>query len=325
MIGSRICLSSIARSSLAIALAFAAGVAQSQTTSIVSGLATRPGVTVPLLVIDNTCAAGDTTCVGPVATLILFTGGNGQLHLLDPNGGWQGASDLSTVRLGPTQNFLVRQRNNFAGPDATSDSAEPNLRYNVIMMDVPSDHTSGYPLNDANDSSFRRTANHQTDIADVIAYARTTFKDAGGDALPVWLIGTSFGTTSAAKGALISTQQPTLDAPDGLILTSSITKDGDANSLLEMQLKDIDVSTMLVADSLDACPDSPPPGLYKIAGRLINSLDIRGKIVVNDVAAVGDGTASENCQGDGYHGFSNAEGKAVDPIRAWISGHAASQ
>jgi hypothetical protein len=65
--------------------------------------------------------------------------------------------------------------------------------------------------------------------------------------------------------------------------------------------------------------------LYKIAGRLVASLDIRGKTVVNDVAAVGAGITKENCQGDGYHGFSNAEGKAVDPIRAWISGHAASQ
>ncbi len=60
---------------------------EAATTSIVSGLATRTGVTVPLLVIDST---GDTPAPG--ATLILFTGGNGQLHLLDSVAGREQAT-----------------------------------------------------------------------------------------------------------------------------------------------------------------------------------------------------------------------------------------
>ena len=64
----------------------------------------------------------------------------------------------------------MRQRNNFAAQG-----------FNIVMMDVPSDHSTGYPLTATN--SFRRSANHQTDIAYVIDYARTTF------GLPVWLVG----------------------------------------------------------------------------------------------------------------------------------------
>lgn len=279
--------------------AFVCGAALAQVTSIVVQ-DTRLGVTVPLLQIDDSAASPT-----PVATLIMFTGGNGQLHLLDSDGGWQGASDLSQVRLGPTQNFLVRQRNNFAAQG-----------FNIIMMDVPSDHASGYPLNNSNGNSFRRSANHQTDIADIIAYARTTF------GLPVWLVGTSRGSTSAVKGALIAAQQPTLDAPDGFVLTSTITLDGDADNVLDMPLKDIELIAMMVANEDDACPQSPPLGVNRIARKLLASSDFRGKFVTNDPGSPPSNvTSAEECQGDGYHGFSNAEGKVVSPISAWIIGH----
>ena len=279
-------------------LALATFGSEAATTSIVSGLATRAGVTVPLLVIDST---GDTPAPG--ATLILFTGGNGQLHLLDSNGGWQGASDLSQVRLGPTQNFLVRQRNNFAAQG-----------FNIIMMDVPSDHSTGYPLTAT--SSFRKSANHQTDIAYVIDYARTTF------GLPVWLVGTSRGSTSAAKGALMAVQQPTRDGPDGFVLTSTVTDSSDADNVLDMPLKNISLIAMMVANEDDACPITPPIGVNRIARRLLSSPDFRGKFVTNDPGSPpSDTTAAEECQGDGYHGFSNAEGKVVTPVSAWITGH----
>ena len=208
------------------AIALATLGSEAATTSIVTGLATRSGVTVPLLVIDST-----EILAAPGATLILFAGRNGQLHLLDSNGGWQRASDLSQVRLGPTQSFLLRQRNNFAAQG-----------FNIIMMDVPSDHSTGYPLTAT--SSFRRSANHQTDIAYVIDYARTTF------GRPVWLVGTSRGSISAAQGALIAAQQPTLDGPDGFVLTSTVTDSSDADDVLDMPLKDIALIAMMVANEL---------------------------------------------------------------------------
>lgn len=289
------------------------------TTSIVTLNATRAGITIPILVIDSTCTAADVGCEAPVATLILFTGGDGRLHLLEPTGGWQGASDLSTVRLGSTQNFLVRQRNQFAGPDPTSDPDEPTLRYHVIMMDVPSDQTGGYPVNTTTGTSFRRSGKHQSDIADVIDYARTTF------AVPVWLVGTSNGSTSAAKGALIAAQNPDTSkpangGPDGVVLTSPITESGNPNDVTAMDLNSIGLVAMMVASELDQCAASPPLGVYRIARRLVASPDFRGKIVT-DPNTPASTAASEYCEGDGYHGFSNTEGKAVDPIRAWIAGH----
>lgn len=293
----------IARCLSSLALACCVCGADAATTSIVSGLATRPGVTVPLLVIDSSCAPNDATCVDPVATLVLFTGGNGQLHLLASDGGWQGAADLSTVRLGPTQNFLVRQRNAFAA-----------AHFNVILMDVPSDQATGFPAAPA--ASFRRTAKHQTDIAQVIAYARTTF------GLPVWLVGTSRGSTSAAKGALIATQQPTRAGPDGFVLTSTVTADGDPDNVLDMPLKDIALVAMAVANVDDACTVTPPLGVNRILRNLLASPDLRGKFVTNDAGHdPSDTSAAEACQGDGYHGFSNAETQVVAPVSAWIGGH----
>lgn len=304
----------ISASLLFATLASTAAVAT--TTSIVTINATRAGITIPLLVIDNTCTAADVDCDAPVATLILFTGGDGRLYLLEPTGGWQGASDLSTVRLGSTQNFLVRQRNQFAGPDPTSDPNEPTLRYDVIMMDVPSDQTGGYPVAT---TSFRKSAKHQSDIADVIDYARTTF------GVPVWLVGTSNGSTSAAKGALIAAQDPdtskTADGgPDGVVLTSPITESGNLNDVTAMPLKSIGLVAMIVSSELDQCAASPTSGVNRIARRLVASPDFRGKFVT-DPNTPASTLASEYCEGDGYHGFSNSEGKAVDPIRAWIAGH----
>ena len=299
--------------------ALASTAAVATTTSIVTINATRAGITIPLLVVDSSCTTADVDCEAPVATLILFTGGDGRLHLLEPTGGWVGASDLSTVRIGPTQNFLLRQRYQFAGPDPTSDPNEPTLRYHVIMMDVPSDQSGGYTVNATTGLSFRKTAKHQSDIADVIDYARTTYN------LPVWLIGTSNGTTSATKGALIAAQNPDTSkvadgGPDGVVLTSPITESGNANDVTAMDLKSIGLVAMMVSSELDQCAASPPLGVYRIARHLVASPDFRGKIVTDPDTPYST-AASEVCEGDGYHGFSNSEGRAVDPIRAWIAGH----
>lgn len=251
---------------------------------------TRPGITVPLMIIDK---SADTPA--PVGTLILFSGGNGQLGLLT---NWPSdQSGLMTYDTDSSSNFLVRQRNNFAAAG-----------FNVILIDVPSDQASGYPAS----PSFRRTAKHQKDIAAVIDYARTTF------GLPVWLVGTSRGSTSAIKGALITTQQPTLAAPDGFVVTSTVTKNGDPDDVMAMPLGDIALVAMMVANEQDICDVTPPVGVNRIARQLLASPDFRGKFVTNTTDPV---DPTDTCDATGYHGFSNAEGKVVSPITAWIIGH----
>lgn len=263
--------------------------AQATTYSITS-IATRPGVTVPIMITDK---SADTPA--PVATLILFSGGNGQLNLLT---NWPtDQTGLMTHDTGSSSNFLVRQRNNFAANG-----------FNVILMDVPSDQSSGYSTS----PDFRKSPKHQKDIAAVIDYARTQF------GLPVWLVGTSRGSTSAVKGALIDIQQPALDGPDGFVVTSTVVDSTDYDNVLAMDLKDIDLVAMMVADTGDICPITPPVGVNEIARRLVSSPDFRGLFVTNTTDPV---DATDQCDATGYHGFSNAEGMAVTPISNWIISH----
>jgi len=129
----------------------------------------------------------------PVAAVVLFSGGNGTLRL--------GArSSLGTGR----KNFLVRSRETFARQDLY-----------VAVVDVPSDQQSG--LN----GEIRRSLQYAQDIARVIAEVRRRAN------APVWLVGTSSGTISAAGVAarlpLQSSSGLNDDRPNGIVLTSTQT------------------------------------------------------------------------------------------------------
>ena len=100
----------------------------------------------------------------PVATVILFTGGNGILQ-----------SAQRPVLRG--KNFLIRSRDKFAAAG-----------FLVASVDAPSDHGEGL-------GEFRTSAEHAQDIAAVIAYVRQKAN------VPVWLVGTSMGTVSVASVA----------------------------------------------------------------------------------------------------------------------------
>jgi len=78
----------------------------------------------------------------------------------------------------------------------------------VVVVDAPSDRQNPPDL-----SGFRGTPEHITDLKAVIAWLR---KQAD---VPVWLVGTSCGTESAAFAATSLTGH---DGPDGLVLTSTI-------------------------------------------------------------------------------------------------------
>jgi hypothetical protein len=260
------------------------------TTYSITTIPTRTNVTVPLMITDK--SADNPPAVG---TLIMFTGGNEQLNLLT---NWPSdQSGLMTHDTDSSANFLVRQRNNFAANG-----------FNVILMDVPSDQAGGYSTS----PNFRKSPKHQVDIAKVIAYARATF------GVPVWLVGTSRGSTSAVKGALIDVQSPSLDGPDGFVVTSTVVESTDYDNVLAMDLKDIDLVAMMVADTGDICPLTPPIGVNEIARRLLSAPDFRGLFVTNTTDPV---DPTDQCDATGYHGFSNAEGKVVNPISNWIIGH----
>ncbi len=141
----------------------------------VKDITTRPGVTQRVLLIKPE---------HPVASVILFAGGNGLVHI-GPDGS-----------LGRGGNFLVRTRDLFAREGLV-----------VAVIDAPSDRVEGPGL-----QYFRQSADHALDIEHVIAFLRKEVN------APLWLVGTSRGTVSVTNAAIRLAGK----GPDGIVLTSTV-------------------------------------------------------------------------------------------------------
>ena len=154
----------------------------------------------------------------PKAAVILFAGGPGGLQIASDGAlGWGRG------------NFLVRSRERFA---------EQGLL--VAVVDAPSDRQSVPFL-----GGFRQTPAHVSDIKAVIAWLKQHAR------VPVWLVGTSRGTQSAA---FIGTElRPVQGGPDGLVLTSSVLRDPRGRPVPDMPLERIAVPVLVVHHKQDGC------------------------------------------------------------------------
>ena len=229
---------------------------------------TRTGVTQSYLLLRRTET--------PVATVILFSGGNGAL-------------DLASGRLtGLGGNFLVRNRGRFA-----------EHGFMVAVPDAPSDHADGL-------SRFRASAEHAADIGALIATLRQAAP------APVWLIGTSMGTVSAASAAARLRGE---SGPDGVVLTSTITRwnRGEGESVGDVRLGDIRVPTLVVHHREDACPFTPyadVPGLL----RDLSKTPRRELLTFEG----GDPAQSKPCEARAAHGYLGLDAAVVKAIADWI-------
>lgn len=216
----------------------------------------------------------------PVASVILFAGGHGALELSSlfgsPTIGWG------------KNNFLVRSRDRFADRGLM-----------VAVVDAPSDRQGKKGMLDG----FRDSAEHVIDIDQVIAYLR------GQAAVPVWLVGTSRGTESAAQLAIRSQQRP-----HGLVLTSSMSEpNGKGTAVTEMALDRVTLPTLLLAHAEDGCSKTPPSGARRIAAQLT-----RAPAVDVQLFRGGDRPRSKPCRALSQHGFLGIEDEVVDSIAAFI-------
>ena len=124
--------------------------------------------------------------------------------------------------------------------------------------------------------------------------------------VPVWLVGTSRGTESAAHLAIHSTQNPA-----GLVLTSSMSeRNAKGTALPDMALSRVAIPTLIVAHDQDACPKTPPAGAHAIAGLLTAAPAVEVKLFSG-----GDRPRSKPCQAMSYHGFLGIEDEVV-PLAA---------
>jgi hypothetical protein len=228
-------------------------------------LPTRPGVTQRFL---YQAPAGP----APRASAILFAGGHGGLLFDDAGRPAWGRG-----------NFLVRTRERFVARGIA-----------VAIVDAPSDRRTEPYL-----GGFRQTREHATDVAAMIAWLRAQ------SAAPVWLVGTSRGTQSAAAVALVLAGR---DAPDGVVLTSSIFVDPRGRPLYAMPVERLALPVLVVHHRDDGCKATPYAMAAPFTARL-GASPRKALVTVEGGVDVGD-----PCEAQGHHGFAGVEDRAIDAI-----------
>jgi hypothetical protein len=221
---------------------------------------------------------------------VLLAGGSGVIDL-DESGCAQGLKGNSLVRGAP---FLR------AAGLAT------------VLLDAPSDHLGqGDGL-----AGFRIDSRHAEDIGRVVAEVRR--RVAG----PVWLIGTSRGTISAANAA---SRLSGAVRPDGVVLTSVLTvgnprgqKPWVAQTVFDLPLEAVTIPTLLVGHSEDRCLRTPHESMSGVAERIGAT---RKQVVTVTGGPGGRGlSGTEACEGRSPHGFIGQEDEVLAGIVRFIRG-----
>lgn len=209
----------------------------------------------------------------PQAVGVLFPGGGGSIRL---------RVEGSRIAFSPN-NFLVRTRTLFAGRGVA-----------VAVMDAPSDESSGMS------DDFRTGDKHVSDIRAVVADLGKRFPRS-----PVFLIGTSRGTLSAAYAGRALGRDVS-----GTILTSAIYRQSGKRpgpTLSGFDFGAIASPLLVVHHRDDACRVTP----YGEAQRLA------GKYPLISVSG-GKTPESEPCEALSAHGFLGKEEETVEAIVNWM-------
>jgi pimeloyl-ACP methyl ester carboxylesterase len=212
----------------------------------------------------------------PKAAVVLLAGGHGGLQVF-PNGSMKWGEG----------NFLVRTRQLFADQGLL-----------VAVVDAPSDRQSPPYL-----AGFRQTAEHTADLKAVIAWLRESSK------LPVWLVGTSRGTQSAAY---VATELAGSGGPDGLVLTSTILTETKGRPVPAMALGKLQVPVLVVHHTQDGCAlcafSETPALMAKLSHTPRSQL-----LTIN-----GGDNKGDPCEAFAFHGFNGLEAEVVKQIAAWV-------
>jgi hypothetical protein len=136
-------------------------------------------------------------------------------------------------------------------------------------------------------AQFRASADHAKDIAAVVALPHRR------DAVPVWLVGISRGSSSAANGA-VAIGPPRIA---GVVLTSSAWLGGMAN----VALRQIRIPVFVVHNRDDGCRESP-------FGDTEQMMDRISQTTVKQLLAVpGGALRSGPCDALSPHGYYGIE------------------
>ncbi|MFN2645065.1 MAG: hypothetical protein ABR570_08745 [Burkholderiales bacterium] len=231
-------------------------------------VASRPGVTQSFVIFKP----GDEK---PLAIALLFTGGGGRIGVRSEGGKVSFRS----------HNFLVR-----AAPEFARNGVLP------VAMDAPSDESE---LSDG----YRTGAAQTADARAALAELKHRYPD-----LPVYLVGTSRGTISAAVLARELGQEVA-----GVALTStmfgSANRRRQAPSLRDFDYRAIRTRLLFVHHRADGCEHTPYHSALRLAERY-PLISITG----------GKPAESGPCEPYSAHGYFGRERETAAAIAAWMLG-----
>jgi len=209
--------------------------------------------------------------VFPRAAVVLLEGDDGTVAL-------GGASENPQIQ---SEGFLARNADAFAAQGLL-----------VALVGVPSDRASGI------DISYRISSQQSEDVAAVVAWidARAS--------LPVWVLGMSLGSYSAANAAVRLN-----GVVDGFAVCSASTAPVGGplpTGLLDMNLGQITIPSLVVGHQDDTCPGTPPSGVAAIAEALTSSRSVTQKLFTG-----GSPPMSQSCGPRAAHGYFGIDNEVV--------------
>jgi pimeloyl-ACP methyl ester carboxylesterase len=148
----------------------------------------------------------------------------------------------------------------------------------------------------------RHTAAYATTIGQAVDFVRNHAN------IPVWLVGASQGATAAVSGGARLSGKIA-----GIVVTSSITgRSSSGETLFDSEPELVAVPALIVANTGDACPASPPADAPKIAAALTHAP--RKEVVYMESVAI----EGQPCEGVSPHGFFGIEAETIERIAEWI-------
>ena len=209
-----------------------------------------------------------------LATVVLFSGGGGGYGPIGEDGWPSGA------------NFLIRTGKHWA-----------TYPFNLVMVGRPTDGI------DLSSGDVRIGEKHAADNTAIFKLIKQR------SPVPIWLVGTSMGTISAAAAAIRDDDK----LISGVVLTSTIVAYKIPGAVPRQELEKIRVPTLILHHENDACAACRPHEVKNLAAALINT-PIKKTLFVTG----GSGASGNPCEPLHHHGFVGMQDAAVDLIAAWI-------
>jgi hypothetical protein len=201
--------------------------------------------------------------------------------------GSDGALGLSNAGIAKgSENFVVRTRARYVTDG-----------FVVVVPDAPSDRPQGL-------EGFRTSAEHARDLGDLVAWLKDKYH------APVWMVGTSRGTISAANA---SARLDGDRAPSGIVLTSSVSVEKKGKeSLLDVALDRIALPVLLVHHREDGCGASPFSGVATLKEKLVHATPLKF------VPVEGGSASGAPCGPLHHHGFEGIESSVIETIERFV-------